>query len=208
MNFLVVYIREVEALAPGKPIRMTNGRVLMPAARTPGQRRKQILAGAKLLDLDLPLLADTMDNDAEKAYGAYPNRAYIVNTAGHVAYKGMPHAREFEVAGIGHHFAPAPRCWREIGERGRMTSVRLRRPAFVLTSATGHVHGHVHERALREGMFFRGAKEDVVFRQAKDSIAQSAGSSLNSMSLNVTSIGPMLPCSCKAMIPLCGILKS
>lgn len=37
-----------------------------------------------------------MENAAERAYGAWPDRLYLVDTAGKIAYRGAPGPRGFK----------------------------------------------------------------------------------------------------------------
>jgi hypothetical protein len=61
------------------------------------------VASACLLDLQLemPLVLDEMSNEADIAYAALPERLYVVDAEGHVAYRGEPgpfgfHPEEWE----------------------------------------------------------------------------------------------------------------
>ena len=40
------------------------------------------------LGLTFPAIVDNMDNKVEKAYDAWPDRLYVVNKRGKIAYKG------------------------------------------------------------------------------------------------------------------------
>jgi type I thyroxine 5'-deiodinase len=42
------------------------------------------------LGIEFPALVDTMDNRTERAYTAWPDRIYIVDRDGNVAYKSEP----------------------------------------------------------------------------------------------------------------------
>lgn len=39
------------------------------------------------LHIDMPAVVDTMDNRTERDYTGWPDRIYVVDTAGNVAYK-------------------------------------------------------------------------------------------------------------------------
>ena len=39
-------------------------------------------------DYGMPLVVDPMDNPAEEAYAAWPERLYVIGTDGRIAYKG------------------------------------------------------------------------------------------------------------------------
>lgn len=62
--------------------------------------RAQVAQACMLrLDLALPVLLDDMDNSADEAYAAMPERLYVVDTQGRVAFKGAPGPWGFDVAG-------------------------------------------------------------------------------------------------------------
>ncbi len=44
----------------------------------------------KEMKLSIPCLVDDMQNTAQKAYAGWPDRFYVIDKAGKVAYKGGP----------------------------------------------------------------------------------------------------------------------
>jgi hypothetical protein len=48
------------------------------------------------LDIDLPTLIDGIDNKVNEAYAAQPDRIYLVDKQGRVAYKGGPGPHGFK----------------------------------------------------------------------------------------------------------------
>jgi hypothetical protein len=50
----------------------------------------------KDLKLGIPTLVDDMQNSAQKGYAAWPDRIYVVDAEGKVAYKGEPGPRGFK----------------------------------------------------------------------------------------------------------------
>lgn len=42
----------------------------------------------KALDLAMPLLVDTIDDSVNRAYSGFPDRLYLIDREGKVAYKG------------------------------------------------------------------------------------------------------------------------
>jgi hypothetical protein len=42
------------------------------------------------LELKIPAVLDEFGNSTEKAYSAWPDRIYLVDASGHVAYKSEP----------------------------------------------------------------------------------------------------------------------
>jgi iodothyronine deiodinase-like protein len=50
------------------------------------------------LALKFPVIVDTLDNKTNQDYAAHPDRLYIVDKEGKIAYKGKPGPRGFDVA--------------------------------------------------------------------------------------------------------------
>jgi len=47
-------------------------------------------ACVRKLDIKVPAVLDEFGNSTEKAYTAWPDRIYLVDASGRVAYKGQP----------------------------------------------------------------------------------------------------------------------
>ena len=54
------------------------------------------------LHVELPAVVDTMDNATERAYTGWPDRIYVVDTAGDVAYKSEAGPFGFSAEELGH----------------------------------------------------------------------------------------------------------
>lgn len=52
----------------------------------------------KDLKLSIPCLVDDMQNTAQKAYAGWPDRIYVIDKDGKVAYRGEPGPRGFRPA--------------------------------------------------------------------------------------------------------------
>jgi hypothetical protein len=52
------------------------------------------------LGLTLPTLVDSMDDATSRAYGAWPDRFYVVGLDGRIAYAGEPGPRGFDVDAV------------------------------------------------------------------------------------------------------------
>jgi len=52
--------------------------------------------GAERLGLSMPVLVDGMENEASEAFAAWPERIYVVDTEGRIAFKGGPGPWEFD----------------------------------------------------------------------------------------------------------------
>lgn len=55
----------------------------------------------KSLALTLPTVVDGMENKVESAYGAWPERLYVVGKDGKIAYKGGAGPRDFSPSELG-----------------------------------------------------------------------------------------------------------
>jgi len=47
------------------------------------------------LDIKIPILIDGMDNAVNEAYSGWPDRLYVIDKTGKIAYKGGPGPRGF-----------------------------------------------------------------------------------------------------------------
>ena len=56
--------------------------------RTEEERNQVATACAVTLNLNIPILIDSMDDAAERAYNAWPERLYVLSKEGAVNYKG------------------------------------------------------------------------------------------------------------------------
>lgn len=50
--------------------------------------------------VSLPVLVDSIDDTAGKAYSAWPDRLYVIDAEGKLAYVGAPGPRGFQPAEI------------------------------------------------------------------------------------------------------------
>lgn len=82
--FFLVYIREAHALDSARP--MEFGMVEDPTT----EAERNAVAGTCVDELDLPMpaLVDGLDDRVGKAYGAWPDRLYLIGQDGRIAYAG------------------------------------------------------------------------------------------------------------------------
>jgi hypothetical protein len=50
--------------------------------------------------VSLPICVDTLDDAVEKAYAGWPDRIYVIDADGKIAYKGGPGPGGFKVADV------------------------------------------------------------------------------------------------------------
>ncbi len=96
--FFVVYVREAH---PEDGWVLSDNRragveVTDPASVT--ERAKVASACATRFSLDKPVLIDGIGDEVARSYGGWPDRLYLIDTAGKVAYLGGPGPFGFDVA--------------------------------------------------------------------------------------------------------------
>jgi len=65
-------------------------RVIFRNPRTDGERFEVADSCVRTLGIRFPALIDGMDNVVEKQYTGWPDRMYLIDTAGKVVYKSDP----------------------------------------------------------------------------------------------------------------------
>lgn len=84
----MVYIREAHPVDEWQvPNNITDG-VEIAQTRNMEDRRAVASACAVGMRLDIPILLDGMDNAADIAYNAWPERLYVLDSNGVIAYRG------------------------------------------------------------------------------------------------------------------------
>lgn len=97
-----MYIREAHPAgesrrAPPRPGAIPGGGGVgaAPLAQTEEDRHAAAQRCVDGLGLTLPTVVDGLDNAANLAYGAWPDRLFIIGTDGNVAFRGEPGPRGF-----------------------------------------------------------------------------------------------------------------
>ena len=90
VDFLVVYIREAhpEEGWVVTPNRDEGIRIQDPT--TDDERQKVATECALRLEIKLPVVVDAVDDSIASAYGALPDRRYLIGKGGHIAFQGEP----------------------------------------------------------------------------------------------------------------------
>lgn len=65
-------------------------RVLFASPRTDGERNATASACMRNLGVRIPSVLDNIDNRTERAYTGWPDRLYLIDKNGKVAYKSSP----------------------------------------------------------------------------------------------------------------------
>lgn len=75
--------------------------ILFTQPKTESERKKVAHSCVADLGIKFPTLVDNMDNKTEKDYSAWPDRLYVVDKEGKIAYKGGPGPRGFDSKELG-----------------------------------------------------------------------------------------------------------
>lgn len=72
-------------------------KVLVESPKTLAERQQVAREFAAQFKVSLPILADTIDDHVGTAYAAWPDRIYVIDAKGNIAYKGAPGPAGFRV---------------------------------------------------------------------------------------------------------------
>lgn len=108
VQFYVVYIREAHAIDSAVPLGGGmdgdfggGSNPVMEDPVTYGERRAAANTCSIKLDLEpMPMLVDDMDDTANKAFFAWPERLYLIGRDGMIAYTGEPGPGGFDPDGL------------------------------------------------------------------------------------------------------------
>jgi Iodothyronine deiodinase len=70
--------------------------VLIAQHTTLEERFAAARAGVTRLGLTMPVLVDPMDDAVSEAFAAWPERIYVIDSGGRIAFKGGPGPWEFD----------------------------------------------------------------------------------------------------------------
>ncbi len=93
-DFHWVYIREAHAIDGPRPSRT----VQIKQPTTDEEREAVATNCAEAIDLRIPLLIDDIEDTVMKAYDAWPDRLFIINSDGRISYRGGRGPGGFNVA--------------------------------------------------------------------------------------------------------------
>ena len=88
MRFYVVYIREAHAIDSRSPSGGGENPILEDPWTLPERREVANVCMTKLEMNELPALVDDLDDAVSVAYAAWPDRLYLVDVEGRIAYHG------------------------------------------------------------------------------------------------------------------------
>jgi type I thyroxine 5'-deiodinase len=88
--FLVVYITEAHPSDVWQMQSNVNDRVVFASPKTEGERAELAGTCVRRLGIKFPAVLDEFGNSTERAYTGWPDRIYLVDSQGRIAYKSKP----------------------------------------------------------------------------------------------------------------------
>jgi hypothetical protein len=100
VDFLVVYIREAHP-EDGWVVTMNRSQDIAVKDPTSTDERTDVAESCALrLQIKMPVVVDEIDDAVASAYGALPDRLYLIGRGGHVAFQGNPGPFGFQPADL------------------------------------------------------------------------------------------------------------
>ena len=90
MSFLVVYITEAHPSDVWQSQSNFKDNVVFASPRNEDERASMAGTCVRKLGIEVPALLDEFGNSTESAYTAWPDRIYLIDGGGKVAYKSKP----------------------------------------------------------------------------------------------------------------------
>lgn len=90
VNFLVVYITEAHPSDLWQSENNFKDNVVFASPRNEDERASLAGTCVRKLGIEIPALLDEFGNSTEAAYTAWPERIYVIDRSGRVAYKSRP----------------------------------------------------------------------------------------------------------------------
>ena len=95
-----MYIEEAHATDMWQDSDNLDDKVLFATPRSFEDRANVGATCVKDLKVDLPMVVDEIDNRAERAYTAWPDRLYVIDADGRITYKSRPGPFGFKIAPV------------------------------------------------------------------------------------------------------------
>lgn len=90
MEFLAVYILEAHPSDVWQMQSNVRDNVVFQSPKNYGEREEVGRMCVSRLGIKFPAVIDGFDNTTEKAYTGWPDRLYLIDTAGRIVYKSRP----------------------------------------------------------------------------------------------------------------------
>ena len=93
--FYLIYIREAHSTGDWASTRNEREGIVMAPAANMNERKDHATMCIRKLHVQFPALLDSMEGPAEKAYSAWPSKAYLVDKRGRVAFETGLNEQDF-----------------------------------------------------------------------------------------------------------------
>jgi len=101
----VVYILEAHPIDAWQDDNNLRDKIAVVSARSEDERCATATTCVTKLSLQIPPLIDDLNNSTEGAYTAWPDRLYVIDREGRIAYKSQPGPYGFKPAEVGQTLA-------------------------------------------------------------------------------------------------------
>jgi len=98
VEFAVVYIREAHPEDGWVVIPNRNEGIQLDDPSTDAERHEVAATCALRLEIKMPVVVDSIDDRIASAYGALPDRLYLIGKGGQIAFQGAPGPFGFQPA--------------------------------------------------------------------------------------------------------------
>ena len=100
--FYAVYIREAHTSDVWQDPDNLDDKIIFAKPKSYDERVEMGQLCVVKLGIKFPAVIDTFDNGTERAYTGWPDRLYVIDRDGKVAYKTKPGPFGFKPKGVGH----------------------------------------------------------------------------------------------------------
>jgi len=100
LPFYVIYIREAHSSSDWASTRNQRDGVVLPPAANMNERQEHATMCVRKLHIGFPALLDSMNGAAEKAYAAWPSKAYLIDKRGKIVFSTALGEQDFRPAGL------------------------------------------------------------------------------------------------------------
>jgi hypothetical protein len=87
---VTVYVREAHPIDGWRTAANDRAGILVKQPVSTDERRTVASRCQSALHLEIPLVVDEIDDRVGRAYAAWPDRLYLIDRAGRIAYRGGP----------------------------------------------------------------------------------------------------------------------
>lgn len=98
--FYVVYIKEAHASDVWQMSSNVKDNVVFASPKSFDERSQLGQMCVRNLGVKFPAVVDTFDDTTERAYTGWPDRLYVIDSAGRIAYKSKPGPFGFDPDGV------------------------------------------------------------------------------------------------------------